>query len=101
MKLNRLFRPATPHARFRSHQTIYGSELEGELLHDKDGSSRFGTLVAVRRGKKRIWVADRKVYERATDGNYWHEVSTTHVDTESGKSIRTVQGGAPGLGKKS
>ena len=78
--------------------------LEGELLRYRDGTNRFGNLSLRGRGPRKIrgHSEDGKVFKRADDGIGWEEVDEIPRETRTqSSSIRTIQGGAPGLGKKS
>jgi hypothetical protein len=88
--------------RIAKSSLYFGTLLEDQLLHDKDGSSRFGVLMQVSRGKNKVWVSDNIIYERASDGKYWNEVSAMNVKSNNKKqSVNTISGGAPGLCKNS
>ena len=76
--------------------------LEGELLRYRDGTNRFGNLDLYGSRKNRGRSEDGKVFKRADDGIGWEEMDETTPKTRNqSTSIRTIQGGAPGLGKKS
>lgn len=99
MKKNR---PSNAHGRIARREVFWGSQLDDQLLHNKDGSNRYGSLKQITRKKKKIWVAGDKVYERVSDANYWVEVAELQPGKDRERSsVPTVSGGAPGLGKKS
>lgn len=76
--------------------------LEGELLRFLDGTNRFGNLNLLGAKKMRGQSDDGRIFKRADDGIGWEEIDEAPRDTgRRGNSIRAMQGGAPGLGKKS
>ena len=70
-----------------------GRELKkNQLLELKSGQGRMETLEKMTQNGKPVWVWGGRIFEKATDGDYWVEVSNFKGQEPKG-SIHTVPGG--------
>ena len=65
---------------------------EHQILELKSGQGRMETLEKMTQNGKPVWVWGGRIFEKATDGDYWIEVSNFKGQEPKG-SIHTVPGG--------